>query len=165
MKKQMEHIASALIPMPNLIVSCCDKTGRNNALAVGSAAMISGNPCMLMIGIMPEKFSYHIIKETKEFVINVPTQEMRKEYFYLGTKSGRDEDKFAALGLAWEKGTKVNAPILLDCPVNLECMVVASMTPGNSDHELFFATLEAAHCDDSYLTKSGNINWKKIGTI
>lgn len=165
MKKEMTKIASALIPMPNLIVSCCDKEGRNNALAVGSAAMISGSPCMLMIGIMPEKFSYPIIKETKEFVINVPTEEMRKQYFYLGTKSGRDEDKFEALNLVWEKGKKVNAPILMGCPVNLECKVVASMTPGDSDHELFFATLETAHCDEEYLTKSGNIDWKKINTI
>lgn len=165
MKKLLETISGAVIPMPSLIVSCRDEDGKNNALAVGSAAMISGNPAMIMIGVMPEKHSYHMIKQSKEFVVNVPTMDLKKEFFYLGSKSGRDVDKFEALNLAWENGTKVNAPILTDCPINIECKVIASMTPGDGDHELFFATLEATHCDDSCLNAQGNIDWKKISEI
>ncbi len=53
----------------------------------------------------------------------------------------------------------------MDCPVNLECRGMASMTPWDRDHELFFATLEAAHCDAGYLIPNGNIDWKKMDTI
>lgn len=65
-----------------------------------------------MVGIIPEHYSYQLIKESGEFVINIPAKDFQKEYYYLGSKSGRDEDRFAALNLAWENGTKVNAPLL-----------------------------------------------------
>lgn len=73
------------------MVSCRGKDGKNNALAVGFAANVSPNPPMVMVGIVPGHYSYQLIKESDEFVINIPTKGFEKEYYYLGSKSGRDE--------------------------------------------------------------------------
>lgn len=160
MKKTAKNIELSLQPIPRLIVSCRDKEGRNNALVVGFAANASLDPAMVMVGIAPSRFSHHMVKETGCFVINLPGKNFQKEYNYLGTKSGRDGDKFAALGLKWEDGTKVNAPVLTDCPVSIECSVVTSIQPGT--HELFIGKVEAVDVDEEYLDEKGNILWDKM---
>jgi len=78
----------------------------------------------------------------------------------LRTTSGVDEDKFAALDLKWTDATYVNAPILTDCPVSIECSVVESTHPGT--HELFVGKVEAVHVDEEYLDANGNIQWDKM---
>lgn len=160
MKKDLPTSTGFIMPMPNVIVSCRDKDGKNNALAVGFAANVSINPLMVMVGIMPDRFSHHMIKESGEFAVNLPTKVFSNEYSYLGTKSGRDEDKFAALGLKWEEGTKASVPILSDCPVNIECKVVASLKPGT--HEIFVGAVEAVHCDESFLDSNGAIDIPRL---
>ena len=84
----------------------------------------------------------------------------KKEYNYLGSASGRDGDKFATLNLNWEDATYVNAPILTDCPVSIECSVVDSTMPGS--HELFIGKVEAVHVDEEYLDANRNILWDKM---
>ena len=147
-------------PVPQTIVSCRDKDGNNNALVVGFTANVSLDPVMVMAGIVPTRHSHHMIKESGCFVINLPRKSFRKEYSYLGSQSGRDGDKFAALGLKWENAKYVNAPILTDCPVSIECSVVESIQPGT--HELFIGKVEAVHVDEEYLDDNGNILWDKM---
>jgi len=86
-----------------------------------------------------------------------------KEYMYLGTKSGRDSDKFSSLDLKWEDGSYVNAPILTDCPVNIECSVVDSIMPGSNEH--LIGKVETVHVDEAYLDKNGRILWYKMDLI
>ena len=74
--------------------------------------------------------------------------------------SGRDEDKFEKANIKWEDATYVDAPILTDCPVSIECSVVDSTMPGT--HELFIGKVEAIHVDEEYLDANGNILWDKI---
>ncbi len=111
-------------------------------------------------GIVPSRFSHHMVRETGCFVINLPKRGFQKEYNYLGSRSGRDEDKFAVLDLKWTDATYVNAPILTDCPVSIECSVVESTRPGT--HELFVGKVEAVHVDEEYLDANGNILWDKM---
>ena len=141
-------------------MSCRDKDGKNNALVVGFTANVSLDPVMVMIGVMPSRYSHHMIKEPGCFVINLPKKSFKKEYGYLGSVSGRDEAKFAAMNLEWENATYVNAPILTDCPVSIECSVVGSTMPGS--HELFIGKVEAVHVDEEYLDTNGNILWNKM---
>ena len=160
MKKLAKNTVLCLQPVPQTIVSCRDKDGKNNALVVGFTANVSLDPVMVMIGIMPSRYSHHMVKESGCFVINLPKKSFRKEYGYLGSASGRDGDKFAALNLNWEDAAYVNAPILTDCLVSIECSVVDSTMPGS--HELFIGKVEAVHVDEEYLDANGNILWDKM---
>lgn len=163
MKKQANNRALVLQPMPQAIVSCRDKNGKDNALVVGFAANVSLDPAMLMIGIMPSRFSHHMIKESGCFVVNLPAKGFEKAYNYLGSHSGETEDKLAAMNIKTENGKFVDAPILTDCPISIECRVVESTMPGT--HELFIGKVEAVHCDEQYLDRNGNINWSKIDLL
>ena len=160
MKKTAKNTVLCMQPVPQTIVSCRDKDGKNNALVVGFVSNASLDPVMVMAGIVPSRYSHHMIKETGCFVINLPKKGFEKEYNYLGSKSGRDGDKFEALDLKWEDAKYVDAPILTDCPVSIECSVVDSMMPGT--HELFVGKVEAVHVDEEYLDENGNILWDKM---
>ena len=160
MRKETDKHVLALQPVPQTIVSVRDKDGRNNALVVGFTANVSLDPAMVMVGIVPSRFSHHMVKENPCFVINLPDKNFKKEYDYLGSKSGADGDKFVALDLKWEDGKYVNAPVLTDCPVSIECSVVDSVMPGT--HELFIGKIETVHVDERYLDSKGNILWNKI---
>ena len=160
MKKTAKNAALCMQPVPQTIVSCRDQAGRNNALVVGFTANVSLDPPMVMVGIVPSRFSHHMVKETGCFVINLPKRSFKREYDYLGSRSGRDGDKFEALALKWEDAQTVNAPILTDCPVSIECSVVESIQPGT--HELFIGRVEAVRVDEEYLDQSGNILWDKM---
>ena len=163
MKKLATNKVLCMQPVPQTIVSCRDKDGRNNALVVGFTANVSLDPAMVMVGIVPSRFSHHMVNDSGCFVINLPMKMFRKEYEYLGSRSGRDEDKFAALGLNWEDAKYIDAPLLTDCPVSIECSVVDSITPGT--HELFIGKVEAVHVDDAYLDAKGNILWDKMNLM
>lgn len=118
---------------------------------------------MLMVAIEPSRFSYPIIKATGHFVVNLPVTRFAKEFYYIGSHSGRDEDKFATLNLKWTDGDVVDAPLLTDCPVNIECSVITSLRPGTN--ELFIGKVEAVHVDEQYLNQDGKIDWPKLDLI
>lgn len=163
MKKLAASALGCVRPMPNAVVSCRGKEGRNNALAIGFIANVSLDPAMVMIGITPMRYSHHMVKETGCFVVNLPAKNFKKEFGYLGSVSGRDEDKFAALNLQWEDAKYVNAPLLTGCPICIECSVVDSITPGT--HELFVGKVEAVHVSEEYLDAGGRILWNKIDLL
>ena len=163
MKKTAKNMVLCMQPVPKTLVSCRDKEGRNNALVVGFTANASLDPAMVMVGIAPSRFSHHMVKETGCFVINLPKKGYEKEYNYLGSKSGLDEDKFAAMDIQWTDAKYINAPLLTDCPVNIECSVVESTRPGT--HELFIGKVEAVHVDEEYLDEQGNILWDKMNLM
>lgn len=148
-------------PKPNTIVSC-RKDDIDNALAVGFASNASLEPSMVMIGIVPTRYSYNMIKDTGKFIINIPTKDFAKEFEYLGTVSRRDEDKLANINTT--DGDIVDAPILVDCPVNFECTVIDSIKPENGTHELFIGQVEKVHCDEEYI-EDGIIQWDKIDLL
>ena len=163
MKKEAVSKLLTLQPVPRTLVSCRDAQGKNNALVVGFAANVSLNPPMIMIGVVPSRYSHHMIKETRCFVVNLPSKDQKAAYDYLGSHSGEHEDKLAKLNMKLEEGKAVNAPLLGDCPVSIECSVVESTKPGT--HELFIGLVEAVHCDEQYLDAQGNIQWDRIDLL
>ena len=163
MKLKVKNTALCVQPIPKALVSCRDRQGRNNALVVGFAANASLDPAMVMIGIVPTRYSHHMVKESGCFVINLPKKGYEKEYGYLGSKSGRDEDKFAVMDIQWEDAEYVDAPILTDCPVSIECSVIESIMPGT--HELFIGKVEALHVDEEYLDDNGTILWDMMNLM
>ncbi len=160
MEKANANMKSCLQPAPNILVSCWGADGKNNALAVAYCGNCSYDPPMVMVGIVPSRYSYHMIKETRCFVVNLVSAEQKEMFDYLGSHSGRDEDKLAKCGAAVMEGEKVNAPVLTDCPVNIECSVVDSVRTGS--HEMFIGKVETVHCGKSLLKENGDIDFSKI---
>jgi flavin reductase (DIM6/NTAB) family NADH-FMN oxidoreductase RutF len=152
-----------LRPFCNIIVSCRGKNGENNALAVAYACNCSYDPPMIMIGIVPDRYSYQMIKDTGVFVVNLVSTANKREFWYLGNHSGRDTDKFKELDLNYEDAIKIDAPILTDFPVNIECEVVDSIKPGS--HEMFAGKIVHIQADQEYVNEDLGINFSKINLI
>ncbi|MGI6174340.1 MAG: flavin reductase family protein [Christensenellales bacterium] len=163
MSKKEAAKKSALQPTPKVLVSCRGKNGEDNALAVAYCGNCSYSPPMVMVGIVPSRYSYHLIKESGCFVVNIPDKSYRDTFDYLGSVSRRDCDKLAEKNVRLENGKVVNAPILPDCPINIECTVVDSILTGS--HEMFIGKVEYIHADESLTDSEGNIDFSKVNYI
>jgi len=118
---------------------------------------------MVIIGIVPKRYSHQLIKESGCFVVNLVDQKYQDTFDYMGSHSGRDGDKLAAKDVIFQPGEKVIAPILLDCPVNIECTVVNSFVTGS--HEMFVGKVECVHADSELVNEKGEIDFSQINFI
>lgn len=159
-EKKEARMKSCLQPMPKVLVSCRGLDGENNVLAVGYCGNCSYDPPMVMVGIVPTRYSYKMIKESGCFVVNLVDRSYQETFDYLGSHSKRDEDKLTARNVKLQNGKKVNAPILPDCPVNIECTVVNSIVTGS--HEMFIGKVEYVHADAKITDGEGNIDFSQI---
>lgn len=160
MNKKEAAKKNALQPVAKVLVSCRGANGENNALVVGYCGNCSYDPPMVMVGIVPSRYSYHMVKETGCFVVNIPDRSYKETFDFLGSASGRDCDKFREKNIAWTDGELVNAPLLTDCPVNIECTVVDSIVTGS--HEMFVGKIERVHADEALVNADGTIDVSKI---
>lgn len=149
-------------PSPQIMVACRDqKSGKDNVLAVSFAANASIDEPMVIVGIVPERYSYHIIKESGCFSVNIPTKSLSDYYYFVGSVSGETTDKLK--DRSKKECDMINCFYLPDCPVSLECEVVDSICPGT--HELFVAKVKAIHCDSDYLSENNEILWSNMDLI
>ena len=156
MKKQEWKAGNMLYPLPAVLVSVADREGRDNLITVAWAGTVCTNPPMVSISVRPERYSYAMLRETGEFVINLTTEELAFATDYCGVRSGRDGDKFQALGLTREAASKVAAPLLGEAPVNLECRVKQVLELGS--HHMFVAEVLAVHVDPGLLDERGKLH-------
>ena len=163
MEKTSANLRSCLQPAPKVLVSCRGTDGKNNALAVAYCCNCSYDPPMVMVGIVPSRYSYAMIKESGCFVVNLVGVEQRDAFDYLGSHSGRDGDKLAHLGLSVAEGEKVKAPLLADCPVNIECTVVDSIVTGS--HEMFVGKVEIVHAEKALVQQDESIDFARIRSL
>lgn len=145
-----------LYPLPAVLVSCRDEEGRDNMLTLAWAGTICSDPAMVSVSIRPERYSYDIIKRTGEFVINLTTEDLVYATDYCGVKSGRDIDKFKELGLTKLDAKVVNAPLLKESPVNIECKVEQIIPLGS--HDMFMAKVVAVSVDESLMDEKGTFH-------
>ena len=145
-----------LYPLPAIMVSVADKKGNDNILTVAWTGTLCSDPPMAYICIRPERHSYSMIMETGEFVINLTTERLASATDYCGVKSGREVDKFKEMNLTKEKAQKVKAPLIAECPVNIECKVKETKNLGS--HTMFIADVVAVNVDDKYIDKTGKFN-------
>ncbi len=162
MKKEARK-ASSLQPMPKVFVSCRDKNGEDNALVVAYCCNCSYDPPMVMVGIVPSRYSYQMVKESGCFVVNLVDASYKETFDYLGSHSKRNENKLERMNVQLEDGVAVNAPILKDCPVNIECSVIDSILTGS--HEMFIGKIEYVHADEALLDDNGAIDFSQINFI
>lgn len=148
-------------PLPAVLVSC-GTMEESNVMTVAWTGIINSNPPMTYVSIRPERHSYAIIKEQGEFVINLTTTDLVYATDYAGCVSGRKEDKFARLKLTKEAGDLVKAPLIGECPVNIECRVTEVKPLGS--HDMFMAEIVAVHVDEELFDKKDAIRleWAKL---
>ena len=118
---------------------------------------------MLSISVRPERYSHHLIKESGEFVVNLPTESLVRAIDWCGVKSGRDVDKFAAMHLTAAPAAKVGTVLVEESPVNLECKVTQVIPLGS--HDLFLAECVAVDVDERLLDESGKLCLNKAKLI
>ena len=163
MSKQIWKPGNMLYPLPVVMVSVADKEGKQNIITIAWTGTICSDPPMVSISVRPERYSYHMIKETGEFVINLTTKELAFATDYCGVKSGRDVDKFAAMQLTPVRGEKVKAPLIAESPVNLECKVTEVKHLGT--HDMFMAEVVCVHADEKYMDEHNRFHLEMADPI
>lgn len=163
MAKQSWKPGNMLYPVPAVLVSCRDKEGKDNLLTIAWAGTICSDPAMLSISVRKERHSYKMIKESGVFVVNLTTKDLVKATDYCGVKSGKDEDKFAAMGLSKGEAEKINAPIIMESPVNIECKVQQVLELGS--HDMFLAEVVNVQISDEYMDEKGGFHLNDAGLL
>lgn len=156
MAKEIWKPGNMLYPLPVVMVSVADKSGKPNIITVAWAGTVCTNPPMVSISVRPERYSYRILKDTGEFVINLTTKELAFCTDYCGVKSGRDVDKFEKMNLTQAKAEYVKAPMIQESPVNIECSVKSIQPLGS--HDLFLADVLAVHADQKYMDEKNKFH-------
>ena len=163
MAKQLWKPGNMLYPLPVVMVSVAGANGEKNILTIAWAGTICSDPPMVSISVRPERYSYNMIKETGEFVINLTTKELAFATDYCGVKSGRDVDKFAEMNLTPIPGEVVKAPLIAESPVNIECRVTEVKPLGT--HDMFLAEVIAVHADEKYMDENHKFHLEKAEPI
>lgn len=162
-EKKQGKMKTCLQPAPKVLVSCRGLDGEDNVLAVAYCGNCSFDPPMVMVGIVPSRYSYKLIKESGCFVVNLVDRRYMDTFDYLGSHSKRDGDKLKEMNVNLKDGVVVNAPILPDCPVNIECTIVDSIVTGS--HEMFIGKIEYVHADADITDDEGCIDYSQIDFI
>lgn len=163
MSKEIWKPGNMIYPLPAVMVSMRGPDGKSNIITIAWTGTVSTNPPMAYISIRPERFSYNLIRETKEFVINLTTKELAYATDFCGVKSGSTLDKFSTLGLHEREGVHVKAPLIEESPVNIECRVKEIIPCGS--HDMFLAEVLTVHADKKYMDEKGKFLLSKAEPI
>jgi len=150
---------TALFPCPVVLVTCVDSEGKPNIITLAWVGTVCSEPPIIALGIRPTRYSHKLIKETKQFVVNIPPAKLLHETDYCGVTSGRNVDKFSEAKLTAEKADKVKPPLIRECPVNLECLLKDVIPLGA--HDMFLGEIVQVHIDEDILDENGNIDFSK----
>ena len=153
-----------LYPLPAVMVSAGDGDGKDNIITVAWTGTVCSDPAMLYISMRPERYTYHMLRETGEFVVNLTTEKLAKATDWCGVRSGRDVDKWEEMHLTRGKAKTLRfAPIILESPVNIECKVTEVKELGS--HHMFLANVTAVQVDEAYLKKNGKFELNHTGLL
>ena len=149
-----------LFPLPVVLVSSIDRATKiPNILTIAWCGVVCSEPVLLSISIRPSRYSNRLIKETGDFVINVPKSSMLKEVDLCGTHSGRDTDKFKVCSFTREESSKIISPLIKECLVNIECRVKQIISLGT--HDMFIGEVLLIHVDNKILGPKNSIDYGK----
>lgn len=158
--KVQKNPSAALFPVPVVLVTSADSQGKPNIITIAWAGTVCSDPPMLSISVRPSRHSHKLISDSGEFVVNVPGAELIQATDYCGFVSGRDVDKFAATGLTALPAARVKAPLIAECPLNLECEVRQTLALGA--HDMFVAEIVEVHQSKTALNEKGRMDVGRI---
>jgi flavin reductase (DIM6/NTAB) family NADH-FMN oxidoreductase RutF len=157
MSKVLWKPGTMIYPLPAIMVSCGSDPEEYNIITIAWTGTICTDPAMCYISVRPERHSYNIIKNNGDFVINLTTKSLSFATDWCGVKSGNKHRKFSEMNLTPLPALKVKAPIIMESPVNIECIVKEIKELGS--HHMFISEVVAVQADEKYIdSKSGVFN-------
>lgn len=162
MSKKMWKPGTFLYPIPAVMVSC-GTMEKSNIITVAWTGIINTNPAMVYISVRPNRFSYKLIKESEEFVINLTDEKLAYATDWCGVKTGAKVDKYKEMKLTKEKAEFVSCPMIKESPISVECKVKEIKDLGC--HHMFIAEVLAIHADDQFINEKGAFDISKCNLI
>ncbi len=162
-KKQTWKPGNMLYPLPVVMVSVTDGEGNDNILTVAWTGTVCTNPPAVYISVRPSRYSYNMIKKTREFVINLTTEELAFAADFCGVRSGREIDKFEKLHLTKTEAEYVKAPMIGESPVNIECRVKEEIEMGS--HTMFLAEVMAVHAAENLMDEENSFHLNQANMV
>lgn len=155
MKRSMKP-GNMLYPVPAVLVSCADKKGNDNLITIAWTGTVCSDPAMVYISVRKERYSYPMIKESGEFVINLVNEDILAACDTCGVRSGAKVDKWNETNLTREKALNVKAPVVAESPVNIECRVKDVIELGS--HDMFIAEVVAVQADEELFDENDKLD-------
>ncbi len=152
-----------IYPIPAVMVTSGDIDGESNIMTVAWTGILNSNPAMCYISVRPERYSYHLIKESGEFVINLTNEKLVYATDWCGVRSGKDYDKFKEMNLTKEKAKHVKCPLIKESPVSVECKVKEVIPLGS--HDVFVAEVLSIDAAEQYIDEKGAFDISKCDLI
>lgn len=162
MSKVMWKPGTFVYPIPAVMVSC-GTMEESNIITVAWTGVLNTDPAMVYISVRPLRYSYNLIKEQGEFVINLTTEDLAFATDWCGVKSGKDVDKFESMHLTKQKANFVKCPMIKESPVSVECRVKEIKELGT--HHTFVAEVLAINADEKYIDEKGAFDISKCDLI
>ena len=162
MAKKIWKSGTFIYPIPAVMVSCGDMEN-SNIITVAWTGILNTNPAKVYISVRPERYSYNIIKEKKEFVINLTNKDLAYATDWCGVKTGAKVDKFNEMHLTKEECQFVSAPAIKESPVSIECKVTDIKEFGS--HHMFIADVMSIDADEKYINEKGSFDISKCNLI
>jgi flavin reductase (DIM6/NTAB) family NADH-FMN oxidoreductase RutF len=138
-----------IYPLPAVLISCGSTDEEYNILTVSWVGTICTDPPMCYISVRPQRHSYPIIAKNREFVINLTNEEMAFATDWCGVRSGKDHQKFAEMKLTPGKSKQLQAPIIQESPLSMECRVKEIIPLGT--HDMFIAEIINIQADARFI--------------
>jgi flavin reductase (DIM6/NTAB) family NADH-FMN oxidoreductase RutF len=136
---------------------------KDNIITLAMCHVFSFAPPLIGVGIAPKRYSYDLFHASGDFAVNIPDKSMLRAVEICGSKTGRKVDKFEASGLTREKASKVSAPLIVECPVNIECAKTHEVATG--DHTWFVGEIVAARRRHDHHKNDALLYWGEYRTI
>lgn len=163
MSKKSFGAGTLLSPVPVVMATTGDINGKNNIITIAWTGIINSQPPMTYISVRPERYSYDILDECGEFVINLVNKDIARAADFCGVKSGRDMDKWKEAKLTMEACTHVKCPQIKESPFSLECVVREKKELGS--HHMFLAEIVGVNADENIVDENNRICLDKAGLV
>ena len=160
MEKQKWKGSTLLAPVPPALVSCGTMEAPN-ALTIAWTGILNSQPPKTYISVRPERYSYGLIRDSGEFVINLPTAALVRAIDYCGVRSGRNEDKLSAMHLTVQPVEGFSCPMITESPLSIACRVTDVVPLGS--HDMFVADIVSIYVASELVDEAGRLHLAKAG--
>jgi len=161
MKKSLGAHTWAL-PTPVWLIGSYDKEGKPNVMAAAWGGICCSRPPCIQVSLREATYTHSAITKRNAFTVNIPGEEYWREADYVGVVSGRDTDKFTDCGFTATKSELVDAPLIDECSVNIECRLKKTLNLGL--HTMFVGEILDIKADDC-VVKDGAIDIQRVKPI